>query len=213
MSFSPSASSCSTAPRGRDPGQNLTARDFGGEAYRGCNEHLVLTLPESSGGGCTASTTRRRLHASRPTPSADSPRAAEYGLATRRSRSTARRRDRRRRPRSSRSRRPRFVAGLVGPTTRSITVTGGVHLPPLVRTSGCRRGPPDGGRGRSLLTTQDTRNLKAWLIGVEQAFGETGRRVPDHGLRDDRADGDDAGRQAVDALYAAIMHVPLLSVA
>ncbi len=27
-------------------GQNLTAADFGGEAYEGCNEHLVLTRPD-----------------------------------------------------------------------------------------------------------------------------------------------------------------------
>mgnify|MGYP001412602837 CR=1 FL=1 len=27
--------------------QNLTAADFGGEAYEGCNEHLLLTKPEA----------------------------------------------------------------------------------------------------------------------------------------------------------------------
>ena len=27
-------------------GKNLTAKDFGGEKYEGCNEHLVLTRPD-----------------------------------------------------------------------------------------------------------------------------------------------------------------------
>src|SRR5258708_35471876 len=29
-------------------GQNLTAEDFGGDQYEGCNEHLVLTRPDAA---------------------------------------------------------------------------------------------------------------------------------------------------------------------
>src|SRR6185369_11203396 len=63
-----------------------------------------------------------------------------------------------------------------------------------------------------LETTQDTRNLKAGLIGVEQAFAETGWRVPVMASVTIEPMGTMLAGQGVEALYASVMHAPLLSV-
>src|SRR6185369_1843144 len=63
-----------------------------------------------------------------------------------------------------------------------------------------------------LETTQDTRNLKAGLIGVEQAFAETGWRVPIMASVTIEPMGTMLAGQGVEALYASVMHAPLLSV-
>ena len=97
----------------------------------------------------------------------------------------------------------------MGPTTRSVTVTGGVTFDELighyrVQAAGLLAGGAD---VLLLETPQDTRNLKAGLIGVQDAFSEIGWSVPDHGLGHDRADGHDArrpgGRRAVRVLMNA----------
>src|SRR6185295_2274454 len=74
----------------------------------------------------------------------------------------------------------RFVAGSMGPTTKTITVTGGITFAELVenfrrQAVGLLRGGVD-----SLLleTSQDTRNVKAAILGIEQAAAEVGFRVP-----------------------------------
>src|SRR5262249_55056184 len=109
-------------------GRNLTAADFGGEQYEGCNEHLVATRPDVV----------RAMHADYFASGADMVETdtfggtplvlAEYGLAdkaielNRRAAELAREVA----AKHSTSARPRFVAGSMGPTTRAMTVTGGV---------------------------------------------------------------------------------------
>src|SRR5216683_3053041 len=108
----------------------------------------------------------------------------------------------------------RFVAGSMGPTTKAITVTGGVSFDELTshfRTQAA--GLLAGGADVLLLeTTQDTRNLKAGLIGVQEAFGEIGWSVPIMVSVTIEPMGTMLAGQAIDALYASIQHVPLLSV-
>src|SRR6185436_18311338 len=75
---------------------------------------------------------------------------------------------------------PRFVAGSMGPTTKTITVTGGITFSELVdnfrrQALGLLRGGAD---ALLLETSQDTRNVKAALLGVEQAEKEIGFKVP-----------------------------------
>ncbi len=197
-------------------GQNLTAADFGGEAYEGCNEHLVLTRPDVV----------RRLHESYLEAGSDMVETdtfgatplvlAEYGLAEKafEINAAAARIAREAAARFSTSGRPRFVAGSMGPTTRSVTVTGGVTFDELIghfKTQAA--GLVSGGADVLLLeTTQDTRNLKAGLIGVEQAFAEVGWRVPIMASVTIEPMGTMLAGQGVDALYASIMHAPLLSV-
>ncbi|HSS44697.1 MAG TPA: homocysteine S-methyltransferase family protein, partial [Thermoanaerobaculia bacterium] len=157
-------------------GQNLTAADFGGEPYEGCNEHLVLTRPD----------TVRAMHEAYLSAGADMVETdtfgatplvlAEYGLAEKALdlNAQAARLAREAAAKFATPGRPRFVAGSMGPTTRSVTVTGGVTFDELTghfRTQAT--GLLSGGVDVLLLeTTQDTRNLKAGLIGVEQAFAE-----------------------------------------
>src|SRR5262249_12037783 len=107
---------------------NLTADDFGGPALDGCNEHLVLTRPRAiqqihagylqAGAGIietdTFGGTRNGV--------------AEYGLPTKvhATNSAAARRARAAADEASTPQRPRFVAGSMGPGTKTISVTGGV---------------------------------------------------------------------------------------
>jgi 5-methyltetrahydrofolate--homocysteine methyltransferase len=197
-------------------GQNLTAEDFGGEQYEGCNEHLVLTRPDVV----------LRLHSEYLEAGADMVETntfgstplvlAEYGLAekafeiSKRAAQLAREAA----ARFSTRERPRFVAGSMGPTTKAITVTGGVTFDELIghfRTQAA--GLLAGGADVLLLeTTQDTRNLKAGLIGVQEAFGEIGWSVPIMVSVTIEPMGTMLAGQTIDALYASIQNVPLLSV-
>src|SRR5262249_41787843 len=110
--------------------------------------------------------------------------------------------------------RPRFVAGSMGPTTKAITVRGGVTFDELVgHFRKQAAGLVAGGADVLLLeTTQDTRNLKAGLIGAQQAFEEIGWTVPIMASVTIEPTGTMLAGQAIDALYASIEHIPLLSV-
>jgi len=115
-------------------GENLTAKDFGGEQYEGCNEHLVLTRPDVVS----------RMHASYLEAGADMVETdtfgstplvlGEYGLADRALEISRRAAElaREAAARFSTAERPRFVAGSMGPTTKSVTVTGGVTFDDLI---------------------------------------------------------------------------------
>ncbi|HSS45402.1 MAG TPA: methionine synthase, partial [Thermoanaerobaculia bacterium] len=96
----------------------------------------------------------------------------------------------------------------------SVTVTGGVTFDELTKHFRTQAtGLLSGGADVLLLeTTQDTRNLKAGLIGVEQAFAEVGWRVPIMVSVTIEPTGTMLAGQAIDALYASVMHAPLLSV-
>src|SRR5215813_6159189 len=196
--------------------QDLTAEDFGGEQYEGCNEHLVLTRPDVV----------RRMHSDYLAAGADMVETdtfggtplvlAEYGLAEKAFEINKRAAElaREAAARFSTSARPRFAAGSLGPTTRSVTVTGGVTFEALiehfrVQASGLVAGGAD---VLMLETTQDTRNLKAGLIGVEQAFTEIGWRVPILVSATIEPMGTMLAGQAIDAFYTSVMHAPLLSV-
>jgi 5-methyltetrahydrofolate--homocysteine methyltransferase len=196
--------------------RNLTAADFGGPEYEGCNEHLVLTRPDVV----------QSLHADYFEAGADMVETdtfggtplvlAEYGLAdkaleiNREAARLAREVAERFRTKD----RPRFVAGSMGPTTKSITVTGGVTFAEMIRHFRVQAtGLLEGGADVLLLeTTQDTRNLKAGLIGVEQAFAEVGWRVPVMVSATIEAMGTMLAGQSIEAFYASVMHAPLLSV-
>src|SRR6266536_240125 len=94
-------------------GQNLTASDFGGEEYEGCNEHLVLTRPDVV----------LRMHAAYLEAGADMVESdtfggtplvlAEYGLAGKAFEINKRAAElaREAAAKFSTARRPRFVAG------------------------------------------------------------------------------------------------------
>jgi 5-methyltetrahydrofolate--homocysteine methyltransferase len=93
-------------------------------------------------------------------------------------------------------------------------VTGGVTFDELVVHYRVQAlGLLQGGADVLLLeTTQDTRNLKAGLVGVEQAFAEVGWQTPVMVSVTIEPMGTMLAGQGVEALYASVMHAPLLSV-
>ena len=160
---------------------HLTASDFGGTQLEGCNENLVHTRPDRI----------RELHRSFLEAGADiietdtfgatSIVLAEYGLAAdaRGLNRVAAQLARQEADAAATSTRPRFVAGSMGPTTKSISVTGGVTFDQLASAyQEQAEGLIEGGVDLLLLeTVQDTLNCKAGLVGIERAIAKTGIEV------------------------------------
>ena len=96
----------------------------------------------------------------------------------------------------------------MGPTTKAISVTGGVTFEQLrddYRTQAL--GLTAGGADYLLLETcQDTRNVKAGLIGIEEAFGQLGWRLPVAVSVTIETMGTMLGGQEVEALAASLLH-------
>src|SRR5436309_8501689 len=162
--------------------RDLSAADFGGPALEGCNENLVRTRPD-----VILDIHREYLEAGADIIETNSFGGtpivlAEYGiesdahLLNKRSAELARKAA----DEFSTSGKPRFVAGSMGPTTKAITVTGGVTFQQLKETfKGQARALVEGGADYLLLETQqDTRNVKAGLLGILELFDEVGFRVP-----------------------------------
>ena len=118
---------------------------------------------------------------------------------------------------------PRFVAGALGPQTRSATVMSDpdnpadrkVYYDELVEGYYDQtRGLLDGGCDLLLCeTTFDTLNLKAALFAIQKLFDEGARRVPLMASLTitDLAGGNLSG-QDVESMWRSISHAPLLSV-
>ena len=119
--------------------------------------------------------------------------------------------------------RPRFVAGALGPTTRSASVASDVSDPSFRSVSFDElataygeqaRGLLDGGVDLLLVETQiDTLNLKAALFAINSLFDEGMRRVP---LMASFCIVDASGRtlsgQTVEACWTSVRHGDLYSV-
>src|ERR1700737_4279477 len=113
--------------------RNLTAADFGGAALEGCNENLVRTRPD-----VVLDIHRKYFEAGSDIVETNSFGGAsivlaEYGLAADSAELNKRAAQLARQAADefSTSAKPRFVAGAVGPTTKAITVTGGVTFDDL----------------------------------------------------------------------------------
>ena len=163
-------------------GRNLGPADFGGAEFEGCNEYLTLTRPE-----VIVDIHRSYLEAGADlvetnTFGATAVVLAEYDLAgeARRINRVAAQLAREAAAAVSTPEKPRFVAGSLGPTTKTISVTGGISFDELAAAYREQAlGLVEGGADLLLLeTTQDTLNLKAGLIGIDQALAELGQEVP-----------------------------------
>jgi len=161
--------------------QNLTAEDFGGAEYEGCNEYLVHTKPEA-----VAKVHRDFLLAGADVIETDtfggtSIVLAEYDLADQAyylnkaaaelaKSVTAEFTD---------PAKPRFVAGSIGPGTKLPTLG---HIDYDSMEAGFAeqaRGLYDGGVDLFIVETcQDVLQIKAALNGIEQIFQEKGDRRP-----------------------------------
>jgi 5-methyltetrahydrofolate--homocysteine methyltransferase len=197
-------------------GRGLTAADFGGPKYEGCNEQLNLTRPDVIAD----------IHAAYLEAGADlistntfgcAPYVlAEYGLAERCHDITlaAARICRASVDRAYTADRPRFTIGAMGPGTRTITVTANVTFEE-VRDGYYRqaRALIEGGMDALLLETcQDTLNVKAAAIGVRQAMTEAGVNLPLMVSGTVEPMGTMLAGQDVDALYASLEHLGLFSI-
>jgi len=196
--------------------QHLTAADFGGPALEGCNENLVRTRPD-----VVLSVHRAYLEAGADIIETDTfggtPLVlAEYGLAAdaHELNVTAARLARRAAAEYSTSARPRFVAGSIGPTTKAITVTGGVTFPELVEHFHTQAaGLVEGGADVLLVETcQDTRNVKAALLATDRLRRELGRHIPVMVSGTIEASGTMLAGQAADAFCASLLDADLVSI-
>ena len=162
--------------------RNLTAEDFGGPALEGCNENLVRTRPD-----VVLEIHRKYFEAGADIIETNTFGGApivlaEYGLAdhalflNRRAAELARQAA----EEYSAPSKPRFVAGSMGPTTKAITVTGGVTFEELRNAYYLQaKGLVEGGVDLLMVETcQDTRNIKAALLAIQGLSKEIGAPVP-----------------------------------
>jgi 5-methyltetrahydrofolate--homocysteine methyltransferase len=196
--------------------RQLTAADFGGPALEGCNENLILTRPD-----VILDVHRAYYEAGSDIVETNSFGStqivlAEYDLqakayelnvgAARLARQAA--------EEFSTPGRPRFVAGSMGPTTKAITVTGGVTFPDLIANYYEQaKGLIEGGADILLLETcQDTRNIKAGLVAIDRLGRELGYTIPTIVSGTIEATGTMLAGQTADALYTSLSHAPLLAI-
>ncbi|MCB0405963.1 MAG: methionine synthase [Bdellovibrionales bacterium] len=194
---------------------NLTAEDFGGPELEGCNEHLVLTRPE-----VITSIHEAYLRAGADIIETDTFGATpvvldEFGLAdkTQRINEEAARVARRAAEKYSTPDRPRFVAGSIGPTTKAISVTGGISFQELVENFYAQASALySGGADYFLIETcQDTRNVKAALLAIRRLF-ETEEAIPVAVSGTIEPMGTMLAGQTVEAFVASLAHEDLLYV-
>ena len=196
--------------------RDLGPGDFGGADYEGCNEYLNITRPD-----VIADIHRGYLDAGADiietnTFGATSVVLAEYDLAehARRinreaaqiARSVAEEFG------SAQPEQPRFVAGAMGPTTRTISVTGGLTFDELAADYHQQAaGLIEGGADILLLeTSQDTTNVKAGLEGIDRAFAELGLELPVAVQGTIEPMGTLLAGQDAEAFYTSLAHRDLL---
>jgi 5-methyltetrahydrofolate--homocysteine methyltransferase len=193
---------------------HLNAADFGGAQLDGCNENLVRTRPDK-----ISELHRGFLAAGADiietnTFGATSIVLAEYGLDrdARELNRIAAELARAEADRFSSGSRQRFVAGSMGPTTKSISVTGGVTFAQLLAAyQEQAEGLLEGGADILLLeTVQDTLNCKAGLNGIARALALTGVAAGVAVSGTVETMGTLLGGQDVEAFYTSIEHQPLL---
>ena len=193
----------------------LTAVDFGGAALEGCNEVLVRTRPDvvldihrkyfaagadivetNSFGGTPLVLAEYGLQAEAQELNK---KAAELARAAADEFHTASK--------------PRFVAGSMGPTTKAITVTGGVTFEGLRENYYLQaKGLLEGGADLLLVETcQDTRNIKAALLAIARLSQEIGSEVPVIVSVTIEPMGTMLAGQTVEAMWASLRHAKPLA--
>lgn len=161
--------------------QNLTAEDFGGPEYEGCNEYLVMTKPDA-----VATVHRNFLAAGADVIETDtfggtSIVLAEYNLGDRayELNKTAAQLAKQVAEEFSTPAHPRFVAGSMGPGTKLPTL-GHIDFDTLKTAYVDQvKGLLDGGVDLLLIETcQDVLQIKAALNAAVEVFAATGTEVP-----------------------------------
>lgn len=196
--------------------ENLTADDFGGEELEGCNENLVLTRPDvltnihrayleagadiictNTFGGTPLVLNEYGLGSK---AEEINKRAVELALTAVQEFST--------------TEWPRFVAGAIGPTTKTLSVTGGITFDELAENFYVQaKALIEAGAHLLLLeTSQDMLNVKAASLAVNRAFQETGKQLPIMLSATIEPMGTTLAGQTIDAFYISIEHIKPLSI-
>jgi 5-methyltetrahydrofolate--homocysteine methyltransferase len=196
--------------------RHLTAADFGGPALEGCNENLVLTRPD-----VILDVHRAYYEAGSDIVETNSFQSSkivlsEYGLADRSYdiSFTAAKLARQAAEEYSKPGRPRFVAGSMGPTTKAISITGGVTFDELIASYYDQaKGLFEGGADVLLLETcNDTRTVKAGLIAISRLRRELNYPIPAIVSGTIEQIGTMLAGQTADAFYTSISHADLFAV-
>ncbi|MFC5700031.1 methionine synthase [Cohnella faecalis] len=196
--------------------ENLTEDDFGGAELDGCNEILVLTRPDVISRIHEAYLEAGSDLIETNTFGATSVVLAEYDIpekareinlaATKLAREAC--------DKYSTPDKPRFVAGALGPTTKTLSVTGGVTFEELVDSYYEQVAALiEGGADCILIETcQDTLNVKAASIGVRQAFEEAGVELPIMISGTIEPMGTTLAGQNIESFYVSLEHLKPVSV-
>ncbi|MDQ0232270.1 methionine synthase [Metabacillus malikii] len=195
---------------------NLSANDFGGEEYEGCNEYLTITSPKTIQDIHEAYLEAGSDIISTNTFGATSLVLDEYDLGSLalelniESAKIAKEATKK----YSTADKPRYVAGAMGPTTKTLSVTGGTTFDTLVDNyEEQARGLILGGADLLLLeTSQDMLNVKAGFIGIQKAFENTGIELPLMVSGTIEPMGTTLAGQDIEAFYISLEHMKPLSV-
>ena len=195
---------------------NLSPEDFGGEQYDGCNEYLNVTRPD----------VLDRIHREYLDAGADiistntfggTPIVLDdydlgdqaYDINFRAAKIAKKCADDFSTPEW-----PRFVAGAMGPTTKTLSVTGGTTFDDLTHDFYIQaKALIEGGCDLLLMeTSQDMLNVKAGTLGIKRAFEETGQELPVMISGTIEPMGTTLAGQSIEAFYISIEHIKPLSV-
>lgn len=194
--------------------RNLTAADYEDSRYEGCNEYLVRSRPDVIEGIHEGYLRAGADIIETNTFGSSALVLAEYDLADQAYALTyeAARLARRAADRYGSPGQPRFVAGSMGPTTKALSVTGGIEFDQLVRVYREQAlALVDGGVDYLLLETcQDTRNIKAGLVGIEELCQERGGSIPVAVSVTIEPGGTMLAGQDMEALITSLEHARLL---
>lgn len=196
--------------------EQLTPEDFGGEELDGCNENLVLTRPDVI----------KKVHQAYLEAGADiictntfggTPLVLnEYALGHKAEEINVRAVELAKvaAEEFSTPEWPRFVAGAMGPTTKTLSVTGGITFEELEENFYLQaHALVKAGADLILLeTSQDMLNVKAATVGIKRAFDELSVELPVMISGTIEPMGTTLAGQTIEAFYISIEHINPLSV-
>jgi 5-methyltetrahydrofolate--homocysteine methyltransferase len=196
--------------------ENLTAEDFGGEDLEGCNEYLCITRPDviskihEAYFAAGADIIETNTFGSTSVVLAEydlQDRARELNLIAAKLAVEAAKK-------YSTPEWPRYVAGAMGPTTKTLSVTGGVTFEELVdsyyeQALALIESDVD---ALLLETSQDTLNVKAGSIGIRKAFETLGRTLPIMISGTIEPMGTTLAGQNIESFYISLEHLNPISI-
>ena len=196
--------------------RNLTAADFGGPSLEGCNEYLVKTRPDVIGDihraylRAGSDIIETNTFGGTALVLAEYHVEAEAYFLNKRAAELAREAA----DEFTTAEKPRFVAGSIGPTTKAISVVGGITFPELIQNFYDQaKALADGGVDTFLVeTSNDTRTIKSALLAIERLRNETSQKIPVMVSGTIEPTGTMLAGQNAEALFASIGHHDLLSI-